>query len=89
MRELYVHTATLVLLTLSMLLVPAAARSEEPAGHAHDELGSVSFPISCDPEAQADFERAVALLHHMMYVEARGAFRAITEAHPECRRLIP
>lgn len=48
------------------------------------QLGAVSFEISCSPEAQEEFERGVALLHHMMYVESRAQFEALAQAEPEC-----
>ncbi|MDX1501541.1 MAG: hypothetical protein R3325_04195 [Thermoanaerobaculia bacterium] len=62
------------------------AEAGSSAEGAHDErsLGTVEFPISCAPEAQEEFERGVALLHHMMYVEAGKTFRSLAEAHPEC-----
>ena len=28
-----------------------------------EQLGKVSFPTSCDPKVQAEFERGVAMLH--------------------------
>lgn len=28
-----------------------------------EKLGKVSFPTSCDPKVQAEFERGVAMLH--------------------------
>ena len=33
---------------------------------------------------QADFDRAVALLHHMMYEQSRAVFAAIAEEDPDC-----
>jgi tetratricopeptide (TPR) repeat protein len=51
------------------------------AGHA---LGKVNFPISCGPKAQAEFNRAVALLHHMTYPEARKAFEHVAQIDPQC-----
>jgi hypothetical protein len=56
----------------------------EASHHEEQGLGTVEFPISCAPEAQEEFERGVALLHHMMYVEARNTFKALAEEHPEC-----
>src|SRR5687767_9955605 len=38
---------------------------------AQDKLGNVTFPISCDPKAQAQFERGVAMLHSYWFSEAR------------------
>jgi tetratricopeptide (TPR) repeat protein len=60
------------------------ALAQHAGDHDGDELGAVHFPVSCAPGVQADFDRAVALLHHMMYVESRAAFIAIAEADPEC-----
>lgn len=58
-----------------------AKAAEEHAGHA---LGSVSFPVSCAPKAQAEFNRAVALLHHMTYPQAQQAFEQVAAADPNC-----
>lgn len=48
------------------------------------ELGVVDFPISCNAEAQRQFETGVAQLHHMMYEQARSYFQAAAEADPDC-----
>ncbi len=55
-----------------------------PATHDADDLGEVNFQVSCDEAVQDDFDRAVALVHHMMYAEAQAAFQAISEAAPDC-----
>jgi hypothetical protein len=57
-----------------------------PVASAHDgeKLGTVRFPVSCAPAVQADFERAVALLHSFWYEEALKAFTAVTTADPTC-----
>ena len=44
--------AFLIVLTLTL---PSLAQE--------DKLGKVSFPTSCDPKVQAQFERGVAMLH--------------------------
>lgn len=51
---------------------------------AHHPLGTVDFPISCSEPAQVEFNRAVALLHHMTYPQAREAFGRVATADPEC-----
>ena len=62
--------------------IPAGrAEENEHAGHA---LGKVNFPISCSPEAQAEFNHAVALLHHMTYPQAREAFERVAQIDPQC-----
>jgi hypothetical protein len=50
-------------------------------------LGTVDFPISCSQQAQVELERAVALLHHMTYPQAREAFRRVTTI--DARRAMP
>jgi tetratricopeptide (TPR) repeat protein len=53
----------------------------EVEGHA---LGTVDFPISSSAQAQAEFNRAVALLHHMAYPQARAAFERVVNIDPAC-----
>ncbi len=54
------------------------------AARDHPLLGRVEFPISCSEPAQQSFNRAMALLHHMTYPQAREAFEGITKTEPEC-----
>ncbi len=56
-------------------------------GHEHpvpEKLGAVSFPTSCNPETQREFNRAVALLHSFTYKPAEEAFRSVAEQDPHC-----
>ena len=78
-RDLFAVTATLTWLWSAIAL--AADSSHDHAGHS---LGKVNFPISCSTEAQTEFNRAVALLHHMTYPEARKAFEKIVQIDPDC-----
>jgi tetratricopeptide (TPR) repeat protein len=48
------------------------------------KVGTVSFPTSCDPALQGEFERGVALLHSFFYPEARRVFTEIARKDPEC-----
>lgn len=52
--------------------------------HAADDVGAVSFRVSCSDAAQPDFDRALAMLHHMMYPESRAIFEAIATREPAC-----
>jgi len=52
---------------------------------AHHPLGTVDFPISCSQPAQVEFNRAVALLHHMTYPQAREAFGRVATTIPSAR----
>jgi tetratricopeptide (TPR) repeat protein len=68
-----------------LLLVSCACGfAHDPAHESSDSPGSVVLPISCDASVQADFNRAVALLHHMTYPQARAAFVAIQQRDPSC-----
>ena len=66
-----------VLLTFSLIGRAAAVPEEE-------RLGRVDFPISCSAEVQAQFNRAVALLHSFFFPETQKAFSAIVEKEPSC-----
>jgi tetratricopeptide (TPR) repeat protein len=68
---------------------PVRAAPDEHAGHevpvdATAELGAVDFATSCAPAVRDGFNRALALLHHMMYTQAQEQFLAVAEADPEC-----
>jgi len=54
------------------------------SGHAGHDLGKVDFPVSCNKQVQGGFNRAVALLHHMTYPQARSAFRQVAADDPKC-----
>lgn len=64
----------------------------EHGHHQHDEhpvavagnIGTVDFGVSCAPAVREAFDRALGLMHHMMYVQAREAFEAIAQADPDC-----
>jgi hypothetical protein len=65
-------------------VAPAAA---PPNDHDHgtmDELGTVNFPISCTPEAQAEFNHGAALLHSFWFGPAIQSFNTDTELDPTC-----
>ncbi len=49
----------------------------EARAMAQEKLGKVDFPISCSTEAQAQFNRAVAMLHSFWFPQAPKAFVAV------------
>lgn len=58
-----------------------------PKGHAEERgsaLGVVDFPVSCSEAARREFNRGIALLHHMTYPRARQAFERVAEIDPQC-----
>ena len=66
----------------TLALFSSGANAAAP--HDHHSLGHVEFPISCSEPAQESFNRAMALLHHMTYPQAREAFEEIAKSEPEC-----
>ena len=67
----------------TVLLATGAARPESGHGENHD-LGHVEFAVSCSAPAQVAFNRAVALLHHMTYPQARQGFQRVATIDPSC-----
>ena len=49
-----------------------------------DKLGKLSFPTSCDPKVQAQFERGVAMLHSFWYSAGDKMFREVLAQDPSC-----
>jgi tetratricopeptide (TPR) repeat protein len=47
-------------------------------------LGKVDFAISCSKDVQTRFNKGLALLHNMMYLQAENEFQAIVERNPDC-----
>jgi hypothetical protein len=47
-------------------------------------LGAVSFPISCAPGVQAEFNTGVALLHSFQYQQAEQTFQDVAKNDPTC-----
>ncbi len=73
-----------IVVSLSLLLVAPVSLWSQGHHASGDDIGAVDFAVSCAPEVRADFDRAIALLHHMMYVESRAAFDRIAEREPGC-----
>ena len=54
--------------------------------HAHhgEQLGRVTFAVSCSPGAQRHFERAMAVLHSFWWEEGGNAFQTVIQADSAC-----
>jgi hypothetical protein len=61
-----------------------AALTSEAIGQQDQQLGKVTFPTSCDPSVQAEFDRGVAMLHSYWFLIARRNFEAILQKDPSC-----
>ena len=47
-------------------------------------LGTVSFSVSCDAEAQNSMNIGVAIFHHMMYAQAEKHYQQLIKEKPTC-----
>jgi len=61
-----------------------AQTGDLPKAKSTEELGRVQFQTSCTAQAQAQFERALAMLHSFFYPETMRAFAAVAETDPSC-----
>lgn len=72
-------------LAVAILLLPGVESGlYAEDGHGGEELGAVSFPVSCRPELQPAFERAVALQHSFEFAAAREGFERVAADDPAC-----
>lgn len=75
----------IISMALAIMSFPSNGWGKESGRATVDEsIGTVDFGVSCDPAVSDDFDYAVGLLHHMMYVEAREAFERITAEDTDC-----
>lgn len=72
------RTAYSILFVFLLTLRMATTHAQEAS------LGTVHFPTSCSPQAQAHFLRGVAALHSFWYPVALEEFRATTRVEPAC-----
>lgn len=93
-RTLILAMLALILLSACVAPIsatpPAAPASEyEDNEHDHatgsaDQLGEVAFPVSCTPEAQAEFNQGVAYLHSFWFAPATKSFETAADLDPTC-----
>ncbi|NIP22223.1 MAG: hypothetical protein GWN67_23105 [Phycisphaerae bacterium] len=72
------------ILAVFLLLSLTSAGQTQEAKKSEYPLGKVQFTISCSDEAQQEFNRGVALLHHMTYPQAKTVFEHVAELDPQC-----
>jgi hypothetical protein len=73
-----------VCLALLIVFCPTLRAQEMHSHPAPEKLGKVSFPISCLPAVQQQFDRGVALLHSFAYTPAEKAFQGVAALDPRC-----
>jgi len=64
--------------------VVTAALTSNAFAQQDDKLGRLSFPTSCDPKVQAEFERGVAMIHSYWFLIARRTFENVLKQDPAC-----
>ncbi|MEX2401117.1 MAG: hypothetical protein WD423_10125 [Rhodothermales bacterium] len=67
----------IALFTVPLLTLP-------PTAAAQGEYGRIEFETSCDADVAESFNRAVALLHHMMYEQSEAVFQDVLAVDPDC-----
>jgi tetratricopeptide (TPR) repeat protein len=75
------------LLAAALFFYMSSVKAQEMHPHQHDrseKLGVVNFNISCNRQAQKQFNRAVAWLHSFEYEEAEKSFSEVTVVDPQC-----
>ena len=71
----------------ALLAAHLLARAHDDAaapGRQPEVLGQVQFQVSCNPAAQVEFNRAMALFHSFWFDPAITSFRHVLELDPSC-----
>src|SRR5690349_1476489 len=78
------YARVLVAAALSAGAITLSAQADHGGHGGGESFGRVHFPTSCTAAVQADFDRAVAMLHSFFYPETEKAFRAVADKDPSC-----
>jgi tetratricopeptide (TPR) repeat protein len=63
---------------------PPRSESDVDEHGASEQLGTVEFAVSCTPKAQAEFNRAAALLHSFWFAPAIEGFKTVVDLDGTC-----
>ena len=69
---------------LALTLLPAGVRAHDGGPADLSKLGKVDFKVSCNAEAQTEFNRGMALVHSFAWPQAEASFQAVAKADPSC-----
>lgn len=75
------HSRRTALATAALALAGLAAQAQPSP---HRVLGTINFPVTCSPTAQADFNHGMLLQHSFWYQVAGEAFRQVRRADTGC-----
>lgn len=85
MPRIPIRSAMIAPLSLGLVaLLPVDVVGQDEPSPSGAALGRVVFDLSCSPPANEEFERGLALLHHMTYPAAYVAFETATELDEGC-----
>ncbi len=74
-----------LLVGFSPFISPALAHDDGDGGSpGREQLGKVSFPVSCNHSAQAEFDRGMALFHSFWFSHAIESFNKVLALDPAC-----
>ena len=71
------HSMVCRALALALTLTLVGNAWSDGDGKSPEQLGTVSFVTSCEPAVQAQFTRAVALLHSFWFKEGEKGFNEV------------
>ena len=71
-------------IVLAVWSLPALPMTAQDKTGELEKLGKVHFPVSCTPDAQRQFDRAVAMLHSFWYIRAGNEFAEVAKTDPSC-----
>ena len=77
--RIFIHGLGVLILSASSIMA-----QEHHHGAGNEKLGTVHFATSCNPAAQKQFDRAVALLHSFEFNHAIDGFNATLKADSSC-----
>ncbi len=75
------------MLTIVLIAGASGAWAHEeqgPDSGKAEKLGEVNFPVSCNADAQKEFNRAMALFHSFWFDPAKKSFAKVLQHDPEC-----
>lgn len=78
------HEICVIAMIVALCFATGAWGADDTATRSSEKLGRVLFKTSCSPQAQKQFERALAMLHSFFYPETVKAFSAIPQKDPSC-----
>lgn len=74
---------------LTIVLIAGASgawahEEQEPDSGKAEKLGEVNFAVSCNADAQKEFNRGMALFHSFWFDPAKKSFAKVLQHDPEC-----